>query len=238
LKILVIIPAYNEEKSISDVIKKVIRYIPEAEVLVINDGSIDNTYLEACNSGATVINLPYNLGIGGAMQTGFLYAKCNEHDIVVQIDGDGQHNPEYAKKLLNPIMNGSADMVIGSRFITETQYKAPFCRKMGIMFFSILVSLLINQKVTDTTSGFRAMNKKVIDYFSENYPTDYPEVDVLVKLNKKRIKIIEVPVKMNERLNGKSSITPLRSIYYVIKVSLSILLEFVRSKDKHGGELI
>ncbi|ADY56177.1 glycosyl transferase family 2 [Syntrophobotulus glycolicus DSM 8271] len=232
MRTLIIIPAYNEEKSIAGVLERVFQCLPESEIIVINDGSKDNTDLRAAASGARVINLPFNLGIGGAMQTGFLYAKQHDYDIAIQIDGDGQHNPEYVEKLIGPIAAGRADMVIGSRFVNRTQYKSSLFRKMGITFFSGLVSFLIKQKITDTTSGFRAVNKKVIHYFSESYPTDYPEVDVLIKLYKNRFRMMEVPVEMNQRLNGKSSITPIRSIYYMLKVSLSIFLELIRTNEK------
>lgn len=232
LRILIIIPAYNEEKSIPKVIEKIFDCMPESDIMVINDGSKDNTALAALNSGAKVINLPFNLGIGGAMQTGFLFAKRHNYDIAIQIDGDGQHNPEYVEELIKPIIDGEADMVIGSRFVNETKYRSSFFRKIGIVFFSGLVSFLIDQKIADTTSGFRAVNKKVINYFSEHYPTDYPEVDVLIKLYKNKFKITEIPVEMNQRMNGKSSITPIRSIYYMVKVSLSVLLEYMRTNDK------
>lgn len=165
MRTLIIIPAYNEEKSIAGVLERVFQCLPESEIIVINDGSKDNTDLRAAASGARVINLPFNLGIGGAMQTGFLYAKQHDYDIAIQIDGDGQHNPEYVEKLIGPIAAGRADMVIGSRFVNRTQYKSSLFRKMGITFFSGLVSFLIKQKITDTTSGFRAVNKKVIHYF-------------------------------------------------------------------------
>lgn len=232
MKILVIIPAYNEEHTIRNVVNKIQVCIPEADILVINDGSKDNTSIIALDSGANVIDLPYNLGIGGAMQTGYLYAKEKKYDIAVQVDADGQHDPLYIKELIEPIVQNSADVVVGSRYVNKSSYKSSVIRRIGIIFFSIFVSILINQKLRDTTSGFRAVNKSVIDYFAHYYPTDYPEVDVLVKLKKKNFKIIELPVQMFERQGGKSSITALQSIYYMIKVSLSLLIGSLKSAEE------
>jgi glycosyltransferase involved in cell wall biosynthesis len=229
LKILVIIPAYNEEESIAAVISQVRHHRPDSGIVVINDGSTDFTAQRASEAGAAVIDLPFNLGIGGAMQTGYLYAFKNKYEIAIQVDGDGQHDPSYINKLLEPIFQGKADMVIGSRYIQETAYRSSFCRRSGMIFFSALVNLLTGKKIKDTTSGFRAVNKKVIKYFSEHYPTDYPEVDVLVKLHRKKFKVVELPVEMYTRKGGRSSITPVRSLYYLLKVSLSILIESLRS---------
>lgn len=232
LKILVIIPAYNEEKSITGVVGQIKLNIPEADILVVNDGSNDATPQKASEAGARVINLPFNLGIGGAMQTGYLYAKYNNYDIAVQVDGDGQHNPIYIHNLMELIIQGSADMVIGSRFIKKTSYTPSSARKAGMLFFSALIKLLTNQRVKDTTSGFRVVNKKIIEYFSLHYPVDYPEVDVLVKLYKKGFRVMEMPVEMQERKTGKSSITPLRSIYYMIKVTISLLIESLKTIEQ------
>jgi glycosyltransferase involved in cell wall biosynthesis len=229
LKVLAIIPAYNEETSVGVVVRSIMSNIPEADVLVVNDGSGDSTSAKALEAGAAVINLPFNLGIGGAVQTGYLYARRNGYDIAVQVDGDGQHDPRYIKKIIEPLESGHADMVIGSRYVCETSYKSSFSRRTGMIFFSTLVSMLTGQRVKDTTSGFRAVNRKLIDYFSDHYPTDYPEVDVLVRLHKKNFRIAELPVEMQERKGGKSSITPVRSIYYMIKVSLSLLIGAMRS---------
>ena len=211
MKILVIIPAYNEEATIKNVIQRIKLKMPQADILVVNDGSKDNTSRKAKTAGAKVIDLPYNLGIGGAMQTGYLYAKENGYDIAVQVDGDGQHDPSYIKELIEPIINNSADVVVGSRYISKTNYKSSVFRRMGMIFFSFLVSTLTNQKFKDTTSGFRAVNKEVINYFSNHYPVDYPEVDVLIRLKKRNFRIAELPVEMYKRQGGKSSITTFRS---------------------------
>ncbi|MGE5473692.1 MAG: glycosyltransferase family 2 protein [Ignavibacteriales bacterium] len=228
-KIIVIIPAYNEEKSIKEVIGKIMASIPYADILVVNDGSKDQTAKMAREAGAFVIELPFNLGIGGAMQTGYLYAKQNGYDIAIQCDGDGQHDPIYIEELIKPIIEGNADMVVGSRYLQKTLYKSKLMRRIGILFFSGIVSMLIGKKITDPTSGFRAVNEKIIEYFARKYPSDYPEVDVLVRLNNHKFRISEIPVEMKARQGGKSSITPLKSIYYMSKVSLAIIVNSIRS---------
>lgn len=231
MKVLIIIPAYNEEAAIGKVIRRIKLNMPDVHILVVNDGSIDRTSLKALKAGADVINLPFNLGIGGAVQTGYLYAKDNGYDIAVQVDGDGQHDPSYIKCLMQPVVEGRADMVIGSRYIARTSYRSSFFRRLGMIFFSALINLITGQKVKDTTSGYRVVNKKLIEYFATKYPTDYPEVDVLVRLYKNNYKILEVPVEMQERHSGKSSITPLRSIYYMLKVSLSLIIGAIKAAD-------
>lgn len=231
MKILTIIPAYNEENTIGEVIQQVKNNFPSADILVINDGSRDDTLIRAQRAGAIVADLPFNLGIGGAMQVGFLYAKREGYDIAVQVDGDGQHDPFYIRKLVEPIEKDIADVVIGSRYISKSSYKSSVLRRAGMILLSNLVSMLVRQKLKDTTSGFRAVNGKVIDYFSENYPVDYPEVDVLVRLYKRNIRIIELPVEMLNRQSGISSITPLRSVYYMLKVSLSVIIGSVRTNE-------
>jgi glycosyltransferase involved in cell wall biosynthesis len=228
---LVIIPAYNEEKSIAEVIDSVRANIPKSTILVVNDGSKDNTLKIATNSGALVIDLPFNLGIGGAMQTGYLYALQNSYDLAVQVDADGQHDPLYIRELIKPVADGKADMSIGSRYISKTAYRSSVSRRIGMVFFSNLIYLLTSHRIKDTTSGFRVVNRKIIEYFAHNYPTDYPEVDVLVKLFRKNFKVVEVPVEMKKRYAGRSSITPIRSVYYMIKVSLSLFIGAIRSVD-------
>lgn len=225
MKIMVVIPAYNEEKNISGVVKAVKSHHPEVDAVVINDGSRDRTGLEAQGAGAFVINLPQNLGIGGAVQTGYIYAKTKGYDAVIQIDGDGQHNPKDLSRLIDSIAKDEADMVIGSRFVKKTDYESSKMRKLGINFFSKLVSIACRRDFYDTTSGYRAVNKKGIELFSRYYPRDYPEVETIVYASKMGIRIKEISVDMNKRLGGKSSITPLKSIYYMIKVTCSILLQ-------------
>lgn len=232
LKTLVIIPAYNEENSIVKVIDSIKKNIPESTILVINDGSKDNTSAKAYRSGAIVIDLPFNLGIGGAMQTGYLYAKEHSFDLAIQVDADGQHDPYYIRSLMAPVIEDRADMCIGSRYVSKTSYRSSIYRRVGMVFFSNLIYVLTGNKIKDTTSGFRVVNKKVISYFANHYPTDYPEVDVLVKLFRKKFRVIEVPVEMKDRIAGKSSITPIRSVYYMIKVSLSLLIGAIRSTEE------
>lgn len=228
-RILVIIPAYNEEVVIGAVIKKVKHTAPWVDIVVINDGSRDLTAQKALDEGVKVLTLPYNLGIGGAMQTGYIYARNNHYDIAVQVDGDGQHDPFYLEKLVNEVENGNCDVVIGSRYIEETSYKSSRSRRLGMIFFSWLVMILTGWKIKDTTSGFRAVNRKVIEYFASCYPADYPEVDVLVRLHKKGFKVSEASVEMLERQGGSSSITPIKSVYYMIKVSIALLISSMRS---------
>lgn len=225
MKVMVAIPAYNEEKNIFRVIQGIRYQHPEVDVVVINDGSRDNTDFEAQRAGAFVINLPQNLGIGGAVQTGYIYGKKMDYDIVIQIDGDGQHNPKDLTKMIEVIEKNEADMVIGSRFVKKTDYESSSMRKFGINFFSKFVSLICKRNFYDTTSGYRAVNKKVIELFSRYYPRDYPEVETIVYASKRGVRIKEISVDMDKRKEGKSSITPLKSVYYMLKVTCAILLQ-------------
>ena len=225
MKIAAVVPAYNEGKNIYSVVKKIKMDCPDIDVIVVNDGSTDNTYMEAEKSGACVLNLVQNLGIGGAVQTGYIYAEREGYDAVIQVDGDGQHNPDDICRIVDYIKNDEADMVIGSRFSEKTDYKPSKMRKLGISFFSFLVSILSGEKFYDTTSGFRAVNKKVIRLFAEYYPKDYPEVETILYAHKRGIRIKEVSVKMNQRKGGRSSITPVKAVYYMVKVTCALLLQ-------------
>lgn len=224
MKILVIIPAYNEEESIKDVINNIYEKYEDIDVVVINDGSKDNTSIKAKETKATVIDLPCNLGIGGAVQTGYLYASRNNYDIAIQIDADGQHDSSYIKHMVEIIKNGQANMVIGSRFIEDTGYKQTFARMLGIRINSGIIKLLTKKKIYDTTSGFRAVDKEIIESFSKDYPYDYPEPCTNMQMVLKGKKIEEIPVKMYNRTTGVSSISPLKSIKYMLKVTLSLFL--------------
>jgi glycosyltransferase involved in cell wall biosynthesis len=228
MKVLVIVPAYNEEKSLPGVIQDLRESIPSADVLVVNDGSKDDTSRVARESGVSVLNLPFNLGIGGAVQSGYLYALRNNYDIAVQFDGDGQHVGKEIIKLLHPLEAGVADMVIGSRFLIPSAYNAPVFRSVGIWIFSFVLSRVMGTSVTDSTSGFRAANRSVIEFFARNYPDDYPEVESLVLLHKVKKRMLEVPVTMRGRTGGKSSITPLRSLYYMTKVLIAVLIDLMK----------
>lgn len=233
-KILIIIPAFNEEATIGNVISSVKKEMPDADIVVVNDGSDDKTSQIARALGAVVIDLPYNLGIGAAMQTGYRFAKLMGYDIAVQVDADGQHPANQIKNLIKPIEDGKADVVIGSRFLGKGDYKPSFARLVGMTVFAKVVSFIIRNKVTDTTSGFRAVNKKVIDFFSSTYPDDYPEVEALVLLYKAGFSIMETPVIMDARHGGKSSITPFKGLYYMIKVLLAIFVDTLKRIEREA----
>jgi glycosyltransferase involved in cell wall biosynthesis len=228
LKVCIIIPAFNEEKSIFHIIRQILRLHPGFTVLVVNDGSSDRTALVARSAGADVVTLPQNLGIGGAVQTGYRYASARGYDIAVQVDADGQHRPEELDKILKPILRGEADMVVGSRFVEQTSYRSSAGRRTGILILSALVSLMARQPLKDVTSGFRAVNRKGILMFAEDYSTDYPEVDSLITGKKHQFRIREVAVEMTQRQAGRSSITSLKSVYYMLKVTLSIMMRSFR----------
>lgn len=232
-RILVIIPAYNEQHSLPTVISK-IRQFSGIDIVVINDGSGDATSTVARTAGVNVIDLPFNLGIGGAVQTGYLFAYKTGYDVAVQVDADGQHNPDDLLNIIRPVLQGEADMVVGSRYLTTTGYKTPWSRKMGMVVLSTVVSLINRQSLKDTTSGYRAVSRRVIEFFADNYPTDYPEVEALVVLKKNGFTIKEIPVTMLAREHGKSSITPLKSVYYMIKVLLAIVMNVLRNPKKEA----
>lgn len=224
MKVLVIIPAYNEEQSIKKVVNDIYNSYKKCDIVVVNDGSKDNTYEEAKTTDATVINLPNNLGIGGAVQTGYLYAHRNNYDIAIQVDADGQHDPKYIEQMVNIIETEQADMIIGSRFIEKTSYKQTFFRMLGININSIIIKILTGKKIYDTTSGYRAINKSIIGSFCEEYPYDYPEPCTNMSMILKGKNIMEIPVEMQQRETGVSSISPLKSIKYMLKVILSLFL--------------
>lgn len=233
-KLLLIVPAFNEEKNLPELVNKINEVqntMPiKVDTLIINDFSTDNTKevlktLENIN----FINLPCNLGIGGAVQTGYKYAKENDYDYAIQIDGDGQHNPKYIKQAYEEIEKGY-NFVIGSRFIDNQGFQSSFVRRLGINFFYYLIRILTREKITDATSGFRLCDRKVIDLFSRYYPADYPEPETLMILISNGFKVTEIPVIMNEREHGKSSINVVNSIYYMIKVTTAILLSFSLKK--------
>ncbi len=234
LRRLAIVPAHDEAPSIGGVVNEIRAADPDLHVVVIDDGSADGTAAVAAGAGAHVVRLPFNLGIGGAMQTGYQYARDHGFDLAVQIDGDGQHDPREVPKLIAPIIEGVTDMTVGTRFAGETGYRPPFARRIGIVLFAWLVSLLVRQRVTDTTSGFRAVNRKGILIFASDYPHDYPEVETTVLVFRHRLRMLEVPVAMRTRSSGRSSITMFRSIYYVIKVSLALFIGLFRRYSTPG----
>jgi glycosyltransferase involved in cell wall biosynthesis len=229
-RILVIVPAYNEERSVGQVVEKVRYHLPQADILVVNDGSIDLTSDKARASGAVVLNLPLNLGIGGAMQAGYKYAYEKGYDIALRVDGDGQHDSEEIQRILDPLIKENVDMVVGSRFIGDSKYKGSMMRKVGISLLSKVISVITEQNVTDPTSGFSGANRKTIQLFASSYPQDYPEPEALVLLHKVGLKVREIPVRMNQRNYGESSITKIRAIYYMVKVLLAIFVDCFKGR--------
>ncbi|KQX51920.1 glycosyltransferase family 2 protein [Paenibacillus sp. Root444D2] len=234
MKILVIIPAYNEEANIGQLLKDLEDCHvnnKKIDLLVINDCSKDRTSEICALNKIKVIDLPCNLGIGGAMQTGYKFAYNNNYDFAIQVDGDGQHNPSFIKDVLEPLISEAADLVIGSRYLNKEGFQSTQLRRIGIRYFSKLIQILVNQKVTDPTSGFRASNKKVIKLFAHKYPVDYPEPESIVYLSRIGMRILEVPVIMKHRVGGESSIKSFGSLYYMIKVSLAIMLDILRKPN-------
>ena len=227
-KILIIVPSYNEELNIPRVVEDIRSQNMKLDILVVNDASTDHTSEVARKENVMTIDLPCNLGIGGAVQTGYIYAFEHDYDIAIQFDGDGQHKADEIPRLVAAMEENNADMSIGSRFINTEGFKSTFLRRVGIIYFSHMIKLMMKQRITDPTSGFRAVNKRLIRMFVEYYPDDYPEPEVLVYLHKQNVKIVEIPVSMRHREHGSSSIQTFRSVYYMIKVTLAILINLIR----------
>ena len=230
MKTLIIIPAYNEEENIRQVVESVNKYEPHAKILVIDDGSSDSTASIVKNTKkADIIVLPHNLGIGGAVQTGFKYAHKNDYDLVVRVDGDSQHRTDHIQKILQPILHQETDIVIGSRFVGVPTRYPHFIRRIGQKIISSLISLLTREKITDASSGFRCYNKDAIELLSQYYPSDYPEPEEIIFCKKNNLRIKEVGILMREREKGTSSLTAINSVYYMIKVILSIVINILRT---------
>ena len=228
-RMVAVVPAYNEEGAIGRLLDEIRDFDVELDVVVLDDCSTDDTAAVAEAHGATVLRLPFNVGIGGAVQTGFRYALEQGYARAVRLDGDGQHDPSELPKLLAPIERGEADLVIGSRFVDANgSYRPPFARRLGIRVFARLVSLLGGQKVTDTTSGFLALDRAGIELFAREYPHDYPEVEATLVALRSGLRLQQVQVDMRERETGTSSITFVRSLYYIVKVMLALLVASVR----------
>jgi glycosyltransferase involved in cell wall biosynthesis len=227
--LIAVVPAWNEAGAIGAVVEEIGRVDPEIVVVVVDDASTDDTAAVAEAQGAVVLRLPFNVGIGGAVQTGLRYARDEGYELAVRLDGDGQHDAGEIPKILAPLDAGEADVVIGSRFVDANgNYRPPFARRMGIRVFARLVSLLGGQRVTDTTSGFTALNRAGIELFAAEYPHDYPEVEATLVALRSGLRLAQVQVQMRERVAGTSSITFVRSLYYIVKVMLALLVASLR----------
>ena len=231
-RLLAVVPAYNEAGAIAAVVMSLRQQAPEFDVLVVDDGSTDDTAAHATAAGAAVVRLPFNLGIGGAVQSGFVYAREHDYDYMAQVDGDGQHDPGELVKLVARMHAGPAvDVVCGSRFVSEDYvYPAPISRRTGIHLFAFALTRILRQRISDPTSGFRLYNRRAIALFARDYPHDYPEVEAILMVHASRLTLTEVPVRMHVRETGRSSITKPRSFYYMLKVSLALLAGLMRRR--------
>ena len=229
LRRVAIVPAYNEERAVSRVIDELRAFDPGLDIVVVDDGSVDRTADVAAAKAVRVLRLPFNLGIGGAVQTGFLFAYEHGYDLAVRVDGDGQHDPAQLVRVLEPVLAGEADIAVGSRFAADDAgYRSSRTRRIGIRILARVVSRIVGQPVTDTTSGFQAVNRVGIALFAHDYPHDYPEVEATVMVFRHRLRLREVAVTMRARDSGRSSITSLRSVYYMVKVLLAIFVGLFR----------
>ena len=226
---IAVVPAFNEQQNVGRVIEEIRAFDPDLDIVVVDDGSVDATAAVARQRGAITLQLPFNLGIGGAVQTGFRYAYEHDYDLAVRVDGDGQHDPSQLDRVIAPILSGDADIAVGSRFVADGDgYRSSRSRRIGIRVLALVVSRIVGRRVTDTTSGFQALNRKGIALFARDYPHDYPEVEATVMVSRHRLRSVEVAVSMRERSSGRSSITALRSVYYMIKVLLAIFVGLFR----------
>lgn len=235
-KVLLIIPAYNEQENILKTVQTIREYSEEIDYVVINDGSTDDTEQILVENNINHVKLVHNLGIGGAVQTGYKYAYENNYDIAIQFDGDGQHDVSYVPNICEPLINGQADMCIGTRYLdkSKSEFQSTFMRRLGANIISIFIRLLCGKKITDPTSGFRAVNKKVIEEFAKLYPTEYPEPESTVSLLVNGYEVKEVPVSMNERTGGVSSIRLWKTVDYMVKVVLAIIVDSISFRRKGG----
>lgn len=228
MKKLIIIPAFNEESNIEKTVTAIEKNAQGFDYVIINDCSGDHTRQICEQNGYNIVNLPINLGIGGAVQTGYKYALEHGYDVAVQVDGDGQHDPEFLNKMAEHLMVNGLDMVIGSRFIEKEGFQSSKLRRIGIVFFSVLIKILTGKRITDPTSGLRMVGRNVMALFAVDYPRDYPEPESVVAVIRRGMKVEEIPVIMKERSGGVSSISLKKSVYYMIKVTLAILIERIR----------
>jgi len=232
LRAIAIVPAYNEQDTIESVVNEIFRSAPNIAVAVIDDGSRDNTFVRAKKTKARVLRLPFNMGIGAAVQTGFKFAFANGYDIAIQVDGDGQHAPEFIPQMLEIIESGGADVVSGSRFLEKEGYQSSFIRRLGIKFFELVYKILVRMDVTDCTSGFRAFGPNALRVVAENYPDDYPEPEAVIMLHKAGLRFMEIPVIMRDRQGGKTSIRGFKPLHYMIKVSLALIMNKIRKVER------
>ncbi|KTD25426.1 glycosyltransferase [Legionella lansingensis] len=231
-RILVIVPAYNEEASLPSLLREIQQL--GHDIVVVNDASHDDTAKVAAKAGVPVLSLPANLGIGGAVQTGFKYALHHDYDIVVQVDGDGQHDPAWIEALVKPIQSGQADCVIGSRYLPENpdrDYKTPLARRIGMYFSKTILYLATGIRITDTTSGLRALNKRAFAYFARFYPVDHPEAEALLMLHQKGFRMVEIPVKMRGRVHGQSLFNFAKASLYPLRVVIGFMGLLLKKKD-------
>ena len=225
---IAVVPAFNEERNIGRLLGELAALDPDLEVVVVSDGSTDRTAEVAAAGGAHVVSLPFNLGIGGAVQTGFRFAWEGGYELAVRLDGDGQHDPGQLRAVVAPVVADEADLAIGSRFLERGGYRSSAARRVGIRVLARVVSWIAHERLTDTTSGFQALNRKTIRLFAADLPRDYPEVEGLVMAIRHRLRVKEVPVTMREREHGRSSIGSLASVYYMFKVLLAVFVDLFR----------
>jgi hypothetical protein len=236
---LVIIPAHNEGETVGAVIARVRTYVPSADILVIDDGSTDHTEAVAREAGALVISLPHNLGIGAATQTGYVFGHGMGYDLVARIDADGQHDPIEIPRLMSALSEGGAHVVVGSRFVSGGEYSTSLLRRLGAWFLAALISLITGQKMTDPTSGFEVIGREAVAVYATQYPHDYPEPESRVLLYRAGLKVKEVSVSSNPRRAGRSSIGLLDSVYYMVRITIALLVEMLRVTPqwrKRNGE--
>lgn len=236
MKSLIIIPAYNEEKSIVNTVNHIMEVHPEMDYLIVNDGSTDNTEKICKENGFQFITLPINQGIGGAVQSGYRYALQNDYDIAIQMDGDGQHDPKYLDQMIAPIVENKANAVIGSRFITKEGFQSSGSRRFGISILSSLIFICTGKRIKDVTSGYRAVDRTLIKIYTDNYSRDYPEPEAIVTALVHGMKIQEVPVIMRERMAGVSSINLKKAVYYMVKVSLAVVIGRISLGFRKGNK--
>lgn len=237
MKILLVIPAYNEAENIASVIYEIRSLLLSADLLVVDDGSSDLTAALAEQAGAKVMRLPFNLGYGAAVQTGLLHAVEAGYDVCVLLDGDGQHDPKYISNLLTTVATGKADLALGSRFLGKSDYAIPFSRRFGMYIFSKLTSLCTHQQITDPTSGFQAIGRRLMKFFaSDNYPYDFPDADTLIRLYFAGFKIKEIPVTVRPRLRGQSMHGGAKTLYYIYKMLFSILIVLTQRRILRKGD--